>query len=421
MKQDVSNKVPLLLTLLITMVCVSISYAELPDGEVWTPPPKPVIKEPIVKEPVVTKPVKPKPQPVKVIKPIIKKYGLFVDTVPTGATIKITDIKPIYQRGIKLKPRSYRLKVSKSGYQTVTKTIRMRQQDLHLKIKLVKIKKPVKKEPISGSNSGSRGKAKMTIPQTVRIPAGSFTMGCVSSRDNVEGGCYKDEKPPHSVKIAAFRMMKYEVTVAQYLQCVKAKSCRVPEWQQRGSQYNIVTGSNNVYKKMGTALTGGNYPIVGISWNDALAYARWLKRRTGKRWRLPSEAEWEYAARGGDNRKAYPWGNRASHNQANYAGKGGKDQWAYTALIGRFPANGYGLHDMHGNVWEWVQDKYHESYRGAPNNGIAWQSGNGAYRVFRGGSWSDSPRLLRSASRSWNTPVSRYSNLGFRLARSQVK
>ncbi|MCK5897255.1 MAG: SUMF1/EgtB/PvdO family nonheme iron enzyme, partial [Cocleimonas sp.] len=365
MKHNLSNNLPVFATVLISIVYLSIAYAELPEGDVWTPPPKPVIKEPVK-----PKPVKPKPE--RVIKPIIKKYGLFVNTAPKGATIKITDIKPVYKRGIKLKPRSYRLKVSKSGYQTVTKTIRIRKQDLHLKIKLAKIKKPVKREslpPVSGSNRGSRGKAKINIPQTVRIPAGSFTMGCVGNRDNVEGGCDNDEKPPHSVSIRAFRMTKYEITVGQYLQCVKAKDCRVPEWKQRGSQYNIVTGSDNHYKKMGVALTGGNYPIVGISWNDATAYARWLKRTTGKPWRLPSEAEWEVAARGGDNSKAYPWGNRASHNQANYGKyaccdglKLGKDQWFYTAPVGRFPANGYGLHDMHGNVWEWVQDKWHDNY-----------------------------------------------------------
>ena len=499
MKHNTSNKVPILLTLLITVVCVSISYAELPDGEVWTPPPKPVVKKPIIKEPV--EPVKSKPQPVKVIKPIVKKYGLFVDTIPKNATIKITDIVPIYRQGIKLKPRSYRLKISKSGYQTVTKTIRIRKQDLHIKISLKKAKKredkkraeawkaqqKVKQEQavakqraeeqdakqhqlklkalvkkrkqewddkqrqleekkiadakrkqwesqrlVAEKNKkrqqAAQRKKKVAVHVTVRIPAGSFTMGCVSSRDNVEGGCRNSEKPPRLVKVAAFSMMKYEVTVAQYLQCVKAKGCSAPEWQQAGSQYNIKTGRDNHYKKMGTSLRGGNYPIVGISWNDASAYARWLRRATGKSWRLPSEAEWEYAARGGDNSKAYPWGNRASHHQANYGkntccdgAKSGKDQWFYTAPVGRFPVNGYGLHDMHGNVWEWVQDKWHYNYKNAPKNAFAWQSGKGANRVIRGGSWSNAPWGLRSANRSGSTPDYRINDLGFRLARSKTK
>jgi formylglycine-generating enzyme required for sulfatase activity len=236
-------------------------------------------------------------------------------------------------------------------------------------------------------------------------------MGCVSTRDQVEGGCFDDEKPAHSVRIVAFRMSKYEITVRQYLQCVTAKGCRAPAWKKENSP--------SYYKNMGVALTRENYPIVGVSWNDAIDYARWLTRITGKSWRLPSEAEWEFAARGGDNAKVYPWGNRANHNQANYRGKGGKDQWDYSAPVGRFPANGYGLHDINGNVWEWVQDKGHDNYKGAPNNGTAWEFGNGALRVLRGGSWNNTPRNLRSASRRRFTPDGRDNNFGFRLARSQ--
>jgi formylglycine-generating enzyme required for sulfatase activity len=172
--------------------------------------------------------------------------------------------------------------------------------------------------------------------------------------------------------------------------------------------------------------------VVCISWDDTQAYIQWLNNQVNTKalgkYRLPSEAEWEYAARGGESKQAYPWGNKASHNQANYGkdtccdpAKSGKDKWDYTAPVARFPANDYGLHDMHGNVWEWVQDKYQNNYKKAPKDGSAWESA-GAARVFRGGSsWYGAPRYLRSAYRNRNAPDYRYGDLGFRLARSPVK
>jgi formylglycine-generating enzyme required for sulfatase activity len=160
-----------------------------------------------------------------------------------------------------------------------------------------------------------------------------------------------------------------------------------------------------------------------VSWNDTQEYITWLNEKTGKKYRLPTEAEWEYAARAG-SKTAYWWGKTASHDYANY-GKdeccaglaSGKDKWVYTSPVGSFPENPFKLFDMHGNVWEWVQD-YYGTY---PDKALQDPVGasSGPLRVFRGGSWSYTPRDVRSAVRDWNTPDYRNSDVGFRLAQDQ--
>ena len=174
----------------------------------------------------------------------------------------------------------------------------------------------------------------------------------------------------------------------------------------------------------------GQRPVINVSWDQAKAYVAWLSRVTGKPYRLLSEAEWEYAARGVTSAEAphppYWWGNTASHEYANYGtdqccnGKvEGRDQWFYTAPVGQFPANAFRLHDMHGNVWEWVEDPWHESYDGAPKDGTAWiEDGDAGRRVVRGGSWGNDPEVLRSAVRDRGTTVDRNYVLGFRVGRT---
>ena len=165
----------------------------------------------------------------------------------------------------------------------------------------------------------------------------------------------------------------------------------------------------------------GKRPVINVSWDDATAYAAWLSQQTGKKYRLPTEAEWEYAARAGSTTK-YPWGDEASRDFANY-GKDeccgglamGKDQWENTAPVGSFSANAFGLHDMHGNVWEWVQDCYHSSYEGAPVDGAAREQCDSSSRVLRGGSWIDYPTGVRSANRVGNSASITDYSYGFRL------
>jgi formylglycine-generating enzyme required for sulfatase activity len=159
----------------------------------------------------------------------------------------------------------------------------------------------------------------------------------------------------------------------------------------------------------------GRRPVSNVSWKDAVAYAEWLSKQTGKRYRLPTEAEWEYAARAGTE-TAYWWGNEVGKNRANCDGCGSSWDGKQTAPVASFESNPWGLHDMAGNVWEWAQDCYHDSYEGVPADGSAWEKGGCARRVIRGGSWDNDPRGVRSADRYRLVPDDRNSLLGFRLA-----
>ena len=148
----------------------------------------------------------------------------------------------------------------------------------------------------------------------------------------------------------------------------------------------------------------GRRPVVGVSWEDAKGYVRWIREETGKEYRLLSEAEWEYVARAG-TRTEYWWGDGIGRGRANCDGCGSRWDAKETAPVGSFGANAYGLHDVHGNVWEWVEDCLHVNYEGAPVDGSAWVSGGDCeQRVLRGGSWSNEPRYLRSAFRFRNSP-----------------
>ena len=255
-------------------------------------------------------------------------------------------------------------------------------------------------------------------PKMLEIKRGIFLMGCDPKRDDVEGGCLDREKPLHKVTVQTFWLSETEVTVAQYQACVDAGDCPEPEWREKGSDYHIETGSSDLYKRMGDALTGENYPVVGVSWNNARAYVAWLSKETGGKYRLPTEAEWEYAARASTD-TAYPWGNSIGENKANCSGDLCGDSYQYTSPVGSFSANPFGLKDMNGNVWEWVEDCWRGDYKGAPANGKArTDCGADASRVLRGGSWSYGPRDLRSADRNYDNPGSRYYNVGFRAART---
>ena len=157
--------------------------------------------------------------------------------------------------------------------------------------------------------------------------------------------------------------------------------------------------------------------MVGVSWNDSVAFVKWLSEKTGKPYRLPSEAEWEYAARAGTTTR-YPWGDDPGENRANFHDSGSRWSGEQTSPVGSFEPNAFGLYDMIGNVWEWLQDCWNDSYKGAPRDGRAWESGDCGLRVVRGGSWYDNPGNARVASRVRIEPTIRVSDLGFRLART---
>ena len=231
-------------------------------------------------------------------------------------------------------------------------------------------------------------------PEMVVVGAGEFMMGSRSGEGDA------DERPRHRVRIpAASAVGKYEVTFDEYDACVAGGGC----------------GGHRPYDE---GWGQGRRPVVNVSWEDAKAYVEWLRRRTGKRYRLLSEAEWEYAARAGTETK-YWWGDGVGRNRANCDGCGSRWDDRETAPVGSFEANGYGLHDVHGNAWEWVEDCWHDNYDGAPGDGEAWVSGgNCSKRVLRGGSWYDVPRDLRSANRDSYTSGIRSFDLGFRIART---
>jgi len=254
-------------------------------------------------------------------------------------------------------------------------------------------------------------------PAMVRVPAGAFRMG------DLAGDGSDTEQPVHPVRFAQpFEIGAYEVTFEQYDLFAAATGRRKPGDEGWGR---------------------GERPVINVDWSDAADYAKWLSGNTGKQYRLPTEAEWEYAARAGTDTSRY-W--KESPDQkpdpactyANVFDRGNVDRikatynvtwepfecddpFPFTAPVGRFQPNERRLHDMMGNVWERAQDCWHDNYEGAPEGGLAWELGNpddcGA-RVVRGGSWTDIPGDVRSSVRGGNEAGARSDNLGFRLARS---
>lgn len=208
-----------------------------------------------------------------------------------------------------------------------------------------------------------------------------------------ESGTAEDEMPVREVAVRAFRMSRFEVTAAQYAAFVAATG-RVPAAVAPGSEL---------------------LPAVNVSWDDAQAFIAWLNAWGGERYRLPSEAEWEYAARGG-SATAYWWGDAFEPHRLNGTGVHGQDRWMEVAPAGQFAANPFGLHDMLGNVWEWTADCYYPDYEGAPADGSARTDDPACGRVLRGGSWSDTALWLRSATRNWFESGERFDYIGFRLA-----
>jgi formylglycine-generating enzyme required for sulfatase activity len=290
-------------------------------------------------------------------------------------------------------------------------------------------------------------------PPLVQVPAGRFVMG--SPED--EAGRYPDEGPQHTVVFAqAFLLGKTEVTVAQFRTFVQATGYKTDAEKNTGSflrdpttgNWSLKGGINWRFDHVGKPNQDNN-PVVHVSWQDATAYVQWLSKETRQHYRLPSEAELEYANRAG-SQQPYWWGNHAppaksvnvkgdrdyrvadsrlwehTTTEQQYAFREGEtpiyfqdygDGYHGLAPAGNFAPNAFGLFDTTGNVWEWVQDCWHKNYEGAPTDGSAWTTGSCEQRIVRGGSFYCYPRHVRSANRWPRWPEFRNMYIGFRVAR----
>jgi formylglycine-generating enzyme required for sulfatase activity len=232
------------------------------------------------------------------------------------------------------------------------------------------------------------------------VPAGSFMMGSPASEQNHDW----DEAPQHLVTIAKpFAAGRFAVTFDEWEACVADGGC-------------------DGYKPKDQGWGRGRRPVINVSWHDAKAYVKWIAEKTGKSYRLLSEAEREYMTRAG-TQTPFWWGSSISPSQANYDGYfayGGGAKGEYrekTVPVDSFKPNPWGLYQVHGNVHDWVEDCWRDNYEGAPSDGSAWTAAECRGRVLRGGSWDGGPRFLRSAYRDEHNANSRFNVVGFRLAR----
>ena len=299
-------------------------------------------------------------------------YGsLTLELEPPDATVTLPDVELRYQPGVLLPEGAHRVVVRSEGYHEAVQQVDVSGAT---RVRIALQRQVRERLPYE--------------PEMVEIPGGSFRMGAR----------YLDRTSPvHDVRVESFELGTYEVTFEEYGRFTAATGHRPADDEGWGR---------------------GRRPVINVSWKDAMAYTKWLSEQTGERYRLPSEAEWEYAARAGSV-TTYSWGNESGRNRANCHGCGSQWDNKQTAPVGSFGPNGWGLHDMHGNVKEWVQDCWNESYWGAPADGSAWESGDCLWRVLRGGSWRIIPFGMRSTGRD-HSPASFFSidTSGFRVART---
>lgn len=256
-------------------------------------------------------------------------------------------------------------------------------------------------------------------PEMVVVPAGEFTMGSArSERDHRD-----EEGPQHMVTIAKpFAVGKFEVTKAEFGAFVRESNYDAGDKCRTFENGKVNERSGRSWRNPGFSQTG-NDPVTCVNWNDAEAYVAWLSKKTGKAYRLPSEAEWEYVARAGTT-TPFSTGQTITTDQANFhdsdTSNGSRQGHSRgkTVPVGSFAANAFGLHDMHGNVCEWVGDCLNGNYSGAPSDSSAWTAGDCGFRILRGGSWADTPGSLRSAVRFSFSRDVRFSDFGFRVART---
>lgn len=226
-------------------------------------------------------------------------------------------------------------------------------------------------------------------PEMVRIPGGRFQMGAETGDGN------PDELPAHEVRVRPFSMSRYEISFDDWDACIHAGAC-AEIWDQDWGR--------------------GRQPLINVGWDEAQTYVRWLSSKTGKSYRLASEAEWEYAARAGST-TPYPWGEEVVPGLAICWSHCGTDA-DQPAPVGSTRPNAFGLYDMHGNVWEWVQDCSNPNYEGAPSDGSAWEEGDCRSRMTRGGGWRNPSSDMRSTIRSAQPSNIHFTILGLRVVRA---
>ena len=299
----------------------------------------------------------------------------------------------------------------------------------------------VKEAPRAVARPGTVFQDCPDCPRMVVVPAGEFVMGSPLA----EAGRGVDEGPQRTVSIAqSFALGRSEITVAEFRRFVEESAYRTEA--ERDTRAQGCSGfiyadpaagipepqAVTSWRSPGLAQAQiDSHPVLCVSWNDARAYAQWLSKKTGRRYRLPTEAEWEYAARAGTATSRY-WSDDPAQacRFANVADQSRFQTWSFgqkhectdghyfTAPAGGYAANRFGLYDMIGNVWEWTEDCWNASYASAPSDAIAWTAGDCTQRVCRGGSWSTVPRFARSAARHKNPADYRDNLTGFRLART---
>jgi formylglycine-generating enzyme required for sulfatase activity len=403
---------------------------------------------------------------------VIAKYALTIEPVPGDARIQILNHEVGYKAGMLLEPGKYQIEVSKPGYVAETRWVEISGQALRehvllqkanyavtIKVSpdnaLVRLLEPIRDyrpgmllapgnyryEALALGFKAYQGVVKLTdhdviervelvsqwtagqvfkdcsnCPEMVVIPAGSVQVGSPLSekyRDN-------DEGPQHWVTInQPFALGKTEITVGEFRRFVTSSGYQTEAEKDSEGCYVFSGGRWGMLGSVDWQNPGfsqdDSSPVVCISWVDVAAYVNWLAKTTGESYRLPTEAEWEYAARAGTT-SAYWWGNSVTCSQVVHISP--ECHGSKTLAVGSYQANDFGLFDVHGSVWEWTEDCWNKSYSGAPNDGSAWTEGDCSRRVLRGGSWANYPSDLRAANREWNLPSNRYSSIGFRLART---
>lgn len=349
--------------------------------------------------------------------------SLFVKIVPEDAAISFVDDNKTYSKGMALDPGQYKIQGKKKGYESQTKEFSItagKKSEISINL-----------EPIAPTTKT------WTDPTTnmafVWIPAGCFQMGSPES----EAGRGSDEGPVHKVCVDGFWLGKYEVTRGQFSRFITATKYKT-DAEKEGSSWGYKDGSWDDVKGYSWKNSGfeqnDSHPVISVSWNDAKAMAKWMSKNSKYTFKLPTEAEWEYACRAGTQTSRF-WGDDPDQacKYGNVRDKTIKkelsfssihnctDGYVFTAPVGKFMDNPFHLSDMLGNVWEWCEDAYSsDAYKKHRSKNPVISSGNsGASRVIRGGSWFDDPRRLRSAFRSSGSPGSRGYHIGFRLLRTR--